>query len=224
MDSEIKSQNINYFRQRNGKSKAKRKGDKTGHKILIHGDSHARGMAAELQHILDKKFDVQGIMKSSFELSSILNTVIKDMTDLTTNDVVVVWGGTRDVSKNEATVGLYHIRKFVEKNNNTNVLVMELPDRCDLSANSCVNVECKGFNRKLRKYMQPLKHASVVEVSCNRSHYYTRHGFHLNNKGKEFFAMQIQSEIERIFREVISILTPLNWRDKKKKETRDKRK
>jgi hypothetical protein len=42
----------------------------------------------------------------------------------------------RDVSRNEANVGLSHMRKFLEC-----VLVMELPDKCDLSANSCVNVE-----------------------------------------------------------------------------------
>jgi hypothetical protein len=136
--------------------------------------------------------------------------------------VVVVWGGTRDVSKNEAIAGLSHTRKFVEKYNNTNVLVMELPDRGDLSANSCVNVECKSFNRKLRKYTQPFKHASVVEIYCNRSHY-TKHGLHLNYKGKGFSAKQIQREIERIFREVRSIPIPLNWLEKKK-ETRDKRK
>jgi hypothetical protein len=152
---------------------------------------------------------------------SILNTGIKDITNLTTKDVVVVWGGTRDVSKNEAIAGLSHIQKFVEKYNNTNVLVMELPDRCDLSANSCVNVECKSFNRKLRKYMQPFKHASVVEIYCNRSHY-TRHGLHLNYKVKEFSAKQIQREIETIFREVISIPAPLNWLDKKmKQETKE---
>jgi hypothetical protein len=65
--------------------------------------------------------------------------------------------------------------------------------------------------------MQPFKHASVVEIYCNRSHY-TRHGLHLNYKGKEFSAKQIQREIERIFREVLSIPLPLNWLGKKRKQ------
>jgi hypothetical protein len=152
-------------------------------------------MAEELQHNLDKKFEVQGTVKPSCELSSILNTGIKDITNLTTNDVVVEWGGTRDVSRNEAIAGVSHIRKFVEKYNNTNVLVMELPDRCDLSANSCVNVECKSFSRKLRKYMQPFKHASVVEIYCNRSHY-TRHGLHLNYKGRSFLLSKFREKLK----------------------------
>jgi hypothetical protein len=213
IDREIKVQDAKSSQQRNKKSKAKVKEEKTRHKVLITGDSHARGMAEELQHNLDKMFQVQGTVKPSCELSSIVNTGIKDIT----NYVVVVWGGTRDVSRNEAIAGLSHIRKFVEKYNNTNVLVMELPDRCDLSANSCVNAECKSFNRKLRKYMQPFKDASVLEIYCNRSHF-TRHGLHLNYKGKEFSARQIHRGIERIFREVISIPIPLNWLDKKRKQ------
>jgi hypothetical protein len=56
-------------------------------------DSHAKGIAAELQYNLHKKFVVQGTVKLGSELSSILNISIKDMTNLTINDVVVVWGG-----------------------------------------------------------------------------------------------------------------------------------
>jgi hypothetical protein len=72
---------------------------------------------------------------------------------------------------------------------------MELPDRCDLSANSCANVECKSFNRKLRKYMQPFKDASLAEIYCNRDHY-TRHGLHLNHKGKKFSASKSREKLE----------------------------
>jgi hypothetical protein len=57
-------------------------------------------MAEEFQHNLDKKFEVQGIVKPNCELLSILNTGIKDIMNLTTKDVVVLWGGTRDISKN----------------------------------------------------------------------------------------------------------------------------
>jgi hypothetical protein len=57
------------------------------------------------------------------------------------------------------SVGLSHVRNFVKKHNNTNVLLMELPDRYDLNVNPCLHVENKVFNRKLRKYMQSFNHA-----------------------------------------------------------------
>jgi hypothetical protein len=66
-------------------------------RILITGDSHARGMAAELQYNLNKNFGVQGVVKTTSDLSSILNPGIEDIKDLTKNDEMVVYGGTRDV-------------------------------------------------------------------------------------------------------------------------------
>jgi hypothetical protein len=156
MNREIKAQNVNNFRLIGLKRKVKKSEYKRKHKILILGDSHARGMAAELKHNLDKKFDGQGVVKPCSDLFSILNIGINDMTEFTTKDVIVVWGGTRDVSRNETMVGLSHIRKFLEKYNNTNV-VMELPERCDLCADSRVNLECKSFNRKLKKVSAALQ-------------------------------------------------------------------
>ena len=56
-----------------------------------------RGMAAKLQHNLDKNYGVQGVVKTSSDLSSILNPVIGDIKDLTKNDEMVVCGSTTDV-------------------------------------------------------------------------------------------------------------------------------
>jgi hypothetical protein len=83
-------------------------------------------MAAELQHYLDKNFGVHGVVKPSSDLLSILNPGIEDIKDLTKNYVIVVSGGTRDVSKNETDNDLSQIRtlttfnklnSFVEKYN-----------------------------------------------------------------------------------------------------------
>jgi hypothetical protein len=177
-------------------------------KVILH-DSHTRGIAAELQHKLEKKFSVQGVVKPGADLSSILNLRTKDTNDLT-SDAVVVWEGTRDVSKNETNVSLSHVQNFVKKHNNPNVLLMELPDRYDLNVNSCVHVENKVFNSKLRKYMQPFNHASVMEVNYNRSHY-ASHGLHLNISGKEYSVTQFQSATERIFNDAKLCPIPMNW-------------
>jgi hypothetical protein len=53
----------------------------------------------------------------------------KDIKDLVKNDVLIVSGGTKDVSKNETEKGLTQIRKFVRENSHTNVMVINLPDR-----------------------------------------------------------------------------------------------
>ena len=91
---------------------------KKKHKILITGDSHACGIASEIQHNLDDDFDIQGIVKPGSNLASVTHTVNKDTGALTKHDVVVIWGGTRDTSKNEMQRGLNQIRKSVEKQSN----------------------------------------------------------------------------------------------------------
>jgi hypothetical protein len=56
-----------------------------------------RGMAAELQHNLDKNCSVQGAVETSSDLSSILNPGIDDIKHLTKDDEMVVCGGTSNV-------------------------------------------------------------------------------------------------------------------------------
>jgi len=44
-------------------------------KILIIGDSHARGITSEIQHNLDDGYEIQGIVKPGSDLAAIVNTV-----------------------------------------------------------------------------------------------------------------------------------------------------
>jgi len=75
-------------------------------KIIIMGDSHTRGRAQEVQHNLGRGFEVHGFVKPGANSQMIVNTSTKTMGKLTEKDVVVVWGGTRDVGKNETDKGL----------------------------------------------------------------------------------------------------------------------
>jgi hypothetical protein len=80
-----------------------KKTDKEGKlkkRILIIGDSHTRGMAAELQHNLDMNYTVQGIVKPGADLEVMLHSNMKDCETLTNEDILIIWGGTKDVSKN----------------------------------------------------------------------------------------------------------------------------
>jgi hypothetical protein len=79
---------------------------KKRHRIVIIGDSHGRECASKISYNLDSDFEVQGIIKPNADLSVITNTVKEDVKLLTKNDVVVVWGGSRDVGRNETSGGL----------------------------------------------------------------------------------------------------------------------
>jgi hypothetical protein len=182
---------------RNYKPKAS-KSMKVKQKIIIVADSHARGITSEIQHNLDDDFPIQGIVKPGSDLAEIAHTAIRDTGALTKQDVIVVWGGTRDISRNKSHKELGQIRKFMERHSQTNVMVVNVPNRFDLEAHSCVNQEVKAFNRKLDKHMKNFQHATTVKVTSDRDHF-TKHGLHLNRRGKEQAAKTIANSIKEIF-------------------------
>ena len=64
----------------------------------------------------------------------------------------------------------------MERHSQTNVLVVNVPNRFDVVAHSCVNYEVNGFNRKLDEHMKSFQNAAAVEVTSDRDHF-TQRGF-----------------------------------------------
>jgi hypothetical protein len=114
-----------------GKRKNKQK--KKKHRIIVIGDSHARGCATEFKSNLDKNFDVQGfVYPGAAGLSTIISSAKRDIQQLPKQDVVVVWGGGgKGCGKNETKQGINWIMNFVEANHHTNIIILEAPHRHD---------------------------------------------------------------------------------------------
>ena len=73
---------------------------------------------------------------------------------------------------------------------------MSVPYRHDLDPNSYVNDEVEVYNRKLKKkHLKVFGNSHVIEVDSNRD-LFTRHGLHMNSKGKEQMAKKIVKAIE----------------------------
>jgi len=68
--------------------------------------------------------------------------------------VIVVWGGSTDVGKNETNKGINCIHSFVKTNSHTNFIIMDVLHRYDLEQNTCVNKEVEKYNRRIWKYMK----------------------------------------------------------------------
>ena len=72
----------------------------------------------------------------------------------------------------------------MQKHNNSNIVVVNIPHRYDMDRNSVTNLEIQAVNRKLNKMAKVFSHVATVETDLNRR-YFTRHGMHLNKSGKE---------------------------------------
>jgi hypothetical protein len=101
------------------------------------------------------------------------------------------------------------IFKFVQKNSNTNVIILSVPQHHDLEGASANN-EIYKFNRKLMKIMRHFNHAVLIEVDYQRG-YYTRHGQHLNTRGKELLSKQIAYQIYALLEDKEELPVRLKW-------------
>jgi hypothetical protein len=68
--------------------------------VLIIGDSHARGSASRLQLNLGKDYSVSSFVKPGAQMKDILTTVNEVRKSLKSEDLLVVWGGSNNISKN----------------------------------------------------------------------------------------------------------------------------
>jgi hypothetical protein len=111
-------------------------------KILIIGDSHARGYASNLSSHFGKE---------DSGLENIIKMNIKGIRALGKKDIMIVSGGAMDINKNEAKMGLRQLRNLVSNIQNTNTLIITVPHRHDLQESSCLNKEIYFFNRNHKK-------------------------------------------------------------------------
>jgi hypothetical protein len=84
-------------------------------KIVIIGDSRARGYVAEISSGLGKDFEITGTVIPGARLENITNLADGEISTLVKSDTVIVIGGANDINKNEANFGLKHLGIFVKK-------------------------------------------------------------------------------------------------------------
>jgi hypothetical protein len=78
----------------NGETKPKK------NKFIIIGDSHTRGCAREISNYLSKEFEVSGTVMPGSGLANITALAHEEILNLTSDDAVVIWGGSNDVNRN----------------------------------------------------------------------------------------------------------------------------
>jgi hypothetical protein len=185
---------------------------KKHHKVLVLGDSYLKGCINKLIGELSVNFKVSGIIRSGAGVDKIVNSSFEDMRKLHHQDVIVLNAGSNDVYRNNVKMALTLITKFIQENYGTNIIILELPHRHDLLYTSCVNLEIKEFNKRLKKIVNAYNHVTLLETSRVRESF-TRHGAHWNSYGKglamKLLAQQINKVIEK------GSQTPINlyWKD-----------
>jgi hypothetical protein len=180
-------------------------------KVLILGDSHARGCSSEVKNKLNSEYEVSGFINPGSDMRNISESAKNKMVQLTNDDFVVLWGGSNNVARNNSVMGVKHILDLMINSSHTNVILLSVPHRHDLISDSCVNREVVAFNNSLRNRLKRFSKVKVIDVT-NEREFYTRHGQHLNSRGKESMATKIAQTIESIVKEKANPIS-MKWQD-----------
>jgi hypothetical protein len=140
-----------------------------------------------------------------------VNTVTEEVNSLTEDDTLIFWGSASDVGTSNTTTGLRNIFQFIKNSIHTNIIVVSVPHRYELSSSSCVNREVSSFNRKLREILKPFNYVSLIKVECCRGNY-TMHGSHLNSSGKLIVSKQIAKCFNTVFQKKDAVPIGLEWK------------
>jgi hypothetical protein len=95
-------------------------------------------------------------------------------------------------------------------NSNTNIIIIDVPHRYDLSDHSCVNKAIQSFNGKLKNITTSYSYVTVIE--CNHGkEYFTSHGMHYNRRGKILITKQMGSEFSKLTAKREDVPISLGW-------------
>jgi hypothetical protein len=159
---------------------------------------------------------VSSWIKPDAKTEELVGTIEKDFKCLGKSDVIIISGGANDVSsmRTQTISAVGKMTRFVQKYSNTNIIIVNTPHRHDLDRTSVVNSQIHAFNRQLFKVVKAYSHVTIVETDLDRK-LSTRHGMHLNKRGKEWLSKLLAMQISRL---VINKVrdTPkiaLKWKD-----------
>jgi hypothetical protein len=209
---EMENLNISGYQQTTRRTELAESGKKGKHKVLIVGDSHAKKCATNLQHNLGKNYKVTGFIKPGTQMREIINTAKEEISTLMSKDVVVIWGGANDISRNNTKFALKDLSNFMNSNNEVNIVLVSSPQRYDLTSSSCVNKEVIKFNRQLSKLSKFHSYVKLLEINLHRNHF-TRHGQHLKLVGKKLVSSELAKFIGKLFHEICLDSIYMQWKD-----------
>jgi hypothetical protein len=185
----------------------------TINRVVIIGDSHLKGSVERTGNYLSSGFEVSGLIKPGVGIENILGKKESGMYNLTKSDVLVCNGGANDVYNNNSKKALVQFGKFIQDNNNTNLIVIDIPHRHDQPYSSHMNEEIRYFHSKLKNIAKLYNHVMVLESNVSRN-CFTHHGLHLNGLGKGLLAKQIASLIYKLNSKESKSPISLEWKVK----------
>jgi hypothetical protein len=169
------------------------------HTVQLIGDSHLSDSATRINQYLPSNYEASGFIQPGATSKHIVTSCDNEFQSLGEKDVIVLSCGANDVGKVNSTITtvITPVIVFSQKYLNTNIIVLEIPHRHNLHHKDMTNMRIQALNTKLKSILSRYKHVTILDMDMTRK-YFTRHGLHLNNLGKDLLARKIAFQIDNI--------------------------
>jgi hypothetical protein len=131
-------------------------------------------------------------------MEEILTTVDELRASVRREDVLIVWRGSNNISKNNTKEAISSVPDFAKNRSEYNIILINAPHRHDLIPHLCVNKEVAKYNRLMKKVVKQYSNIQLLDLDLDRSHF-TNHGMHMNSKGKNQTSQYLAGLIDLIF-------------------------
>ena len=181
----VLTRNIPVEKKKKQKKKKAQRTKGLKKKVLLLSDSQGRHCAGLLQEELGSDYQVSGLVKPGAPLREVLRDCSQLARDV---DVLVIQAGTNDLSP-RGGVDIAPLRQQLARlPSSTRVILSGVPPRFDRP----------HLNTMAMKYNEAFKTIDGVSnfnpfTNLNRSHY-TRHGLHLNFRGKRDYVKLLAAQ------------------------------
>jgi hypothetical protein len=121
------------------------------HKLDLIGDSNIRGYVHRLQSLLNINYELYSVIKPGATANELKQTAKAEIVRLSFKDVILISYGTNYYDVNKFSITRHKIIVFIQRNNQTYIILMNLLYRYDLPSLVAINRKITTLNRKLKK-------------------------------------------------------------------------
>lgn len=154
--------------------------------LIIMADSHGK----ELSYLVQQRssHNVLAFVHPGASFSEVTHEVDKLGENLKKNDHLLIIAGTNDVEKCSVGRLTKDIFKTLSNLNHTNVIVATLPVRHDKPD---LDLKVAQINAEIERFVLNSKRMKLLRLHVLPRHLFTKHGLHLNRRGKARVATTI---------------------------------
>lgn len=153
--------------------------------IKIFSDSHGRHISGMLGNKIRNNASVFGWVKPNAMYKSVLASAKAETGTMTANDVVVLMAGTNNFVNGRCNDFTAELDSFLGSLSGPRVVLVGIPFRHDSPS---LNHEISKINISLKDIAVRHIHSSFLSLETLSRRHFTKHGLHLNYRGKSLLA------------------------------------